>query len=124
MVEPTLTHARPIRGAACPLLWRKVGFAAHHNAGPDTVGWSRSTEGRVVTGKCRMNQVEGLADKVMTRPLAGRPMTTVKASRPMVIAIGLVAGCTSTTASPKVTVTATVTTTPTKTATPTVTATT
>jgi hypothetical protein len=56
-----------------------------------------------------------------------RLMTSVKVIVPVVIAIGLLAGCTSTTtALPKVTVTVTVTATPTptKTATPTVTATT
>jgi hypothetical protein len=67
-----------------------------------------------------MRQIQGVEDKTMTRPVADLLMTTVKVIVPMVIAIGLLAGCTSTnTASPTVTVTSTVAATPTVTATPT-----
>lgn len=65
-----------------------------------------------------------VTDMVLPRSLASRVIGTVRVIVPMVIAIGLVAGCTFTTASPKVTVTVTATTTPKKAATPTVTATT
>jgi hypothetical protein len=54
-----------------------------------------------------MRQVRGVGDKAMTRPLAGRLMTTVKVIVPMVIAIGLLAGCTTSTASPPVAVVST-----------------
>lgn len=66
-----------------------------------------------------MSQVQGFEDKVMTRHAAGRRMTTVKVIVQMVMAIGLMAGCTTTTPTPKVTVTATVAATTIVTATPT-----
>jgi hypothetical protein len=65
-----------------------------------------------------------MRDNVMTRPTVGRVMTRVTFIVPLVIALSITAGCTTTTTtSPTVTATSTVAATPMVTATPTVTAT-